>query len=252
MMRFASGVSALRRFHHVSTIGVSGDHGGTWYEDDLEKGQTFYDHYTRTKYLAEVEVKKRSGELPISIFRPGVVIGDSRTGEIDKFDGPYFFLKPIRARLHGIMPARYEVPFHLVPVDYVSDALLHIAGLDESLGGTFCLTDPRPRSVAEFVDRACEKMGTFKPFLRPKGQRLYAYFNLPGNAALVRKISRAIDLPAEGLGFLVNKVYYDTSKTEALLEGSGIRCPSLPVYCDRILDYYLRCNGMAAEAESRV
>src|SRR5262249_26762113 len=94
MLDLARGCRKLRRVHYVSTLAVAGDYGNTWHEDMLVEGQQFDNHYAETKFLAEVEAREASNELPISIYRPGVVVGDSQTGEMDKIDGPYYLLVP--------------------------------------------------------------------------------------------------------------------------------------------------------------
>src|SRR5207247_6389267 len=92
VLDFAERCPSLQRFHYVSTCYVSGRHHGVFGEDDLDVGQRFNNFYEETKFLAEVEVRRRSG-LPVTIYRPSVVVGDSRTGETQKFDGPYFVIQ---------------------------------------------------------------------------------------------------------------------------------------------------------------
>src|SRR5262249_29404604 len=87
VLGFCEGVKAFRKLVYYSTIVVSGDRTGTIYESDLECGQRFRNYYEETKYLAEVEVRRRQ-DVPSIVIRPAVVIGDSRSGEIDKYDGP--------------------------------------------------------------------------------------------------------------------------------------------------------------------
>ncbi|HEX5829977.1 MAG TPA: SDR family oxidoreductase, partial [Gemmatimonadaceae bacterium] len=90
----AAGCPRLTRFQYVSTCYVSGRYRGTFAEADLERGQTFNNFYEESKYLAEVEVRRRMGEgLPATIYRPAVVVGDSATGATQKYDGPYYVLQ---------------------------------------------------------------------------------------------------------------------------------------------------------------
>src|SRR5262249_28751133 len=90
VLDFLGGASRLERLDYVSTAYVSGTAVGTYRETDLDVGQSFKNHYEETKFLAEVAVTE-SG-LPAAIYRPAIVVGDSRTGETAKFDGPYFAL----------------------------------------------------------------------------------------------------------------------------------------------------------------
>jgi len=94
MLDFADGCSSLRRFQYVSTCYVSGRYAGIFRETDLSKGQTFNNFYEETKYLAEVEVQEQMRQgLPATIYRPAIVVGDSRTGDTQKYDGPYFAIR---------------------------------------------------------------------------------------------------------------------------------------------------------------
>ena len=87
-------VAGLSRFHYFSTCYVSGRYAGPFGEDDLEVGAPFNNYYEETKHEAEAEVRRRmAAGLPATIYRPSIVVGDSRTGETQKFDGPYFVMQ---------------------------------------------------------------------------------------------------------------------------------------------------------------
>ncbi|MCB1034654.1 MAG: SDR family oxidoreductase, partial [Acidobacteria bacterium] len=93
LLDFAQGCPNLKRFQYVSTCYVSGRYAGIFRETDLEKGQAFNNYYEETKYLAEVEVQARMKKgLPATIYRPAIVVGDSRTGATQKYDGPYYVI----------------------------------------------------------------------------------------------------------------------------------------------------------------
>src|SRR6185312_15502867 len=123
-------------FHHVSSIAVAGDFHGEYTEDDFDVGQQLPTPYHRTKFEAESLVRSTTG-LRYRIYRPAVVVGDSRTGEMDKIDGPYYFFG-VLAKL-AVLPALTPILLpdtgrtNIVPVDYVVDALvalLHAEGCD--------------------------------------------------------------------------------------------------------------------------
>ena len=76
-------------------------------EDELEHTAGFRNHYEESKYLAELSVEKLKSELPITIHRPAVVVGDSRTGEITKYDGIYYLIHYLRQ-----MAGRIDAPEH--------------------------------------------------------------------------------------------------------------------------------------------
>ena len=127
VVRFLAECKRLERLHYVSTCYVSGTATGVFRESDLDLGQSFKNHYEETKFLAEVEVAK-SG-LPITVYRPSIVVGDSRTGETGKFDGPYFTLTAMEKLPSPgvfIKIGSGRNPANVVPVDFVTEALLAI------------------------------------------------------------------------------------------------------------------------------
>jgi thioester reductase-like protein len=137
VLGFLAEAKGFARLDYVSTAYVSGTATGVFRESDLDVGQSFKNHYEETKYLAEVEVVK-SG-LPRAIYRPGIVVGDSRTGETAKFDGPYFLLSayerlPSPGVFLRIGAGRNRV--NLVPVDFVIEALARLSASAAALGKT--------------------------------------------------------------------------------------------------------------------
>ena len=160
VLRFAEDCPGLRRHHYVSTCYVSGRHCGPFRESDLDVGQSFNNFYEETKFLAEVEVaESRSGGMPTSVYRPAVVVGDSITGETQKFDGPYFLLQwMLRQPRWALVPVVGDPTmsrFNMVPSDFVIDAIEHLSGLDVSVGRTYQLADPGPLTVDQLLDEMC-------------------------------------------------------------------------------------------------
>ena len=131
---------ALERLNYVSTAYVAGDRTGVAYEHELNLGQGFKNHYESTKFQAEVWVRELIDKIPTTIFRPAIVVGDSRTGETQKFDGPYYALRFIAASVARGMPianiGRGRTPFNVVPVDFIVDSMVELGALDEAVGET--------------------------------------------------------------------------------------------------------------------
>ena len=135
-------------FHQVSSIAAAGLYKGTWTEDMFEEAEDLDTHpYFRTKHESERVVREEC-RRPWRVYRPGIVVGDSRTGEIDKIDGPYYIFKLLQ-QARRVLPAWLPTlgveggEINIVPVDYVAAAIDHIAhqpGLD---GRAFSLTDPK-------------------------------------------------------------------------------------------------------------
>jgi len=145
----------LERLAYVSTAYVAGLRTGIVYEHELVMGQAFKNHYESTKFQAEVWVRELMDSIPTTILRPAIVVGDSRTGETEKFDGPYYILRTISTaqRMHRpvMQFGRSEATFNVVPVDYVVDAVAAVAHLPETLGETLHLVDADALSTRELV-----------------------------------------------------------------------------------------------------
>jgi nucleoside-diphosphate-sugar epimerase len=224
---------------------VSGAATGVFRETDLDVGQSFKNHYEETKFLAEVEVA-RSG-LPATIYRPAIVVGDSRTGETAKFDGPYFTLAAIdKAPSPGLFlrVGSGRQPVNIVPVDFVVEAMARLSALTGSRGRTYHLTDQAPLSAFE-VSRL---------FARALGKK-FAFVPVPKSVARAllspRPIRRYFGMPLETLDYFDHPCTYDATQATADLALLGVACPRLPDYVDRLVAFYranrgrIRREGMA-------
>ena len=233
---FAAKCPALKRFQYVSTCYVSGLTPGIFREQDLERGQSFNNYYEETKYLAEVEVRRRAQEgLPVTVYRPSIVVGDSRTGATQKFDGPYFILQWIlRQRRVAIVPvvgdpARTCV--NLTPRDFVVDALAYLSGIERSAGKTYQLCDPQPLTVAEILKAMGEvTRRTLALVPLPVPLAKLAIERVPGVYRLMRIPSQAID-------YFVHPTHYACENTLADLAGSGVACPPFRSYLPRMVEF---------------
>src|SRR4051812_6607479 len=134
----------LERLNYVSTAYVAGDRHGVVYEHELNQGQAFKNHYESTKFQAEVWVRELMDEIPTTIYRPAIVVGHSKTGETQKFDGPYYMLRTVAFAQSKHMPIPEfagDAPFNVVPVDFVLDALAVADDDPELVGETLHLVD---------------------------------------------------------------------------------------------------------------
>ena len=165
MLDFACECPALERFQYVSTCYVSGTHAGPFSEDDLDRGQRFHNFYEETKFLAEVEVQKRMREgLPVSIYRPAVVVGDSRTGMTQKYDGPYsiirFLLRQPRIAVLPTVGNPSQAEVNVVPRDFVVEAITFLSGMPGSKNRVYHLADPKPLTVEQMTRELARATGT--------------------------------------------------------------------------------------------
>lgn len=236
VLELCESLPGLDRLQYVSTCYVSGEYPGEFTEEALEEGQRFRNHYEETKFEAEVLVRKAMADgLPATVYRPGIVVGDSRTGETQKYDGPYFlaaFLRrqPPLAVVPRVAPVD-EVTMSLVPRDFVVDAMDELSVLDRSRGRTYALTDPHPPTVRRLVDTFAQHLGRRVVWLPlPLGASRAVVGAVPG-------MERLLGLPAETLDYLVSPTRYSTAHTIADLDGTGLWCPRFEDYAGTLLDF---------------
>jgi thioester reductase-like protein len=232
VLEFLGGAPSLRRFDYVSTAYVSGTAVGTYRETDLDVGQSFKNHYEETKFLAEVAVNE-SG-LPATIYRPGIVVGDSRTGETAKFDGPYFALNamsllPSPGAFLRIGDGAAEV--NLVPVDFVLEAIARLGAWDGAIGQTYHLTDPAPEtalSLAELLAKSIGKSFVYVPVPLP----------LAKLAFVVPQVSTWLGMPGQTLDYFDHPVHYDAARATKDLARFGLECPPFRSYVQRLVAFW--------------
>ncbi|HLS57612.1 MAG TPA: SDR family oxidoreductase, partial [Zeimonas sp.] len=251
VVAFANAIG-VRCFHHVSSIAAAGLYEGVFREDMFEEAENLDHPYYATKHESE-KIVRDEAKVPFRIYRPGLVVGDSRTGEMDKIDGPYYFFKLIQ-RLRRIVPSWMPTigieggRINIVPVDYVVAAMDHIAhakGLD---GRCFHLVDPEPMRVGDVLNAFAK--AAHAPLMSIRVNAALVGF-IPnsvkkGLMALtpVRRIRNAVmkdlGLPDDILQFVNYPTRFDCRETLAALKGSGIECPRLDDYAWVLWDYWER------------
>jgi NAD(P)-dependent dehydrogenase (short-subunit alcohol dehydrogenase family) len=241
-------------FHLASSIAVAGDWRGPWLETMFDEGQGHPHAYHRSKFEQE-KVAREQLTVPLRVYRPGIVVGHSQTGEMDKIDGPYYAFKVIQ-RLRYALPQWFPLigpegnPLNLVPVDFVAKAMDHIAHLsDEQVhGDTFHLTDPeamtRGQALNAFMKAAHAPRlnARLDPKMRgliPKPAR-EVIRNLPAVKRIRRTVLQDLGIPESALQAGDFRATFDSRETQACLEGTGIAAPPLDTYAYRLWDYWER------------
>jgi nucleoside-diphosphate-sugar epimerase len=229
-------LARLHRLQYVSTCYVSGRYDGAFTEEMLDEGQAFLNHYESTKFEAELLVRKAMADgVPATIYRPGIVVGDSTTGETQKYDGPYFLAAFLRRQPPvALVPAVGDadaVVISLVPRDFVIAAMDELSVLDTTVGRTFALTDPNPPTVRQLVDLFARRLRKRVVWARlPLGFARSTLGSVPG-------LERLLGIPAEGLDYFASRTSYPTTNTVAALDGTGLSCPPFAGYADTLIDY---------------
>ncbi|QLD90758.1 SDR family oxidoreductase [Natronomonas salina] len=233
VLDFAEGAD-VDRLHYVSTVVVSGLYEGTFTEDMLQEGQLFGNYYETTKHMAEVLVQQRMDEIPTTIYRPAVAVGDSETGETQKYDGPYAFVEMLLDQGdNAVIPAprgASNSEFNLVPRDYVVDAIGYLSGIDESEGTVYHLADPNPPTTTELIKTFGEALGKKRTLVVPYPKGIVG--------GLLESLSPENDLIKGGaLEYQTWSASFDCSNTLEDLEGSGVECPDFEDYAGNLVEF---------------
>jgi nucleoside-diphosphate-sugar epimerase len=219
-------------FHSTAT--VSGDRTGIVREDELNAGQSFRNVVEETKARAEKVMRAAMTSLPIAVLRPATIVGDSVTGAVDRFHGPYLLVLLVVTSPPDFalpLPGRGDEPLNMVPIDWVARAAVAIGRDARARGRTFHLVDPHPlpaRRVLELVARA--------------GGRRGPRVSIPANLAKVLLRTPGLDriakTPRAFLETLTTPVTYDARNADDLLASLGLPgCPPLETYVERLVEY---------------
>jgi thioester reductase-like protein len=226
----------LERLAYVSTAYVAGLRTGVVYEHELVMGQEFKNHYESTKFQAEVWVRQLTDRVPTTILRPAIVVGDSRTGETEKFDGPYYLLRGIsRANRSGRAIAQFgasEAHFNVVPVDYVVEAIATATGVPETLGETLHLVDTDPLTTRELLGLLSQEYAG----RAPKGRVPAKLVETALRAPPLRKAFGGT--PPESIAYLNHRVTFDTRRAVDLLSPHGLRPPCFADYVGPMVEFF--------------
>jgi thioester reductase-like protein len=233
VLELARAARRLERLTHFSTAFVSGQRVGVILEDELAVGQRFHNAYEETKFQAELLVRRAQSELPATVLRPSIVVGDSRTGEIDRFDGPYalailLVASPLAVPLP--LPGDAVAPLNVVPVDFVVDAAVAISRHPGGAGRTVHLVDPAPMSARRVYELIAARAGKKLPAVSMPHRAFQALLQLP----LLDRLSLT-HRPA--IEYVNHLAIYNCRTLLDLLDGTGIRCPPITSYLDRLIDF---------------
>jgi len=249
VIELARDCARLNRFNHYSTSYVSGDRIGVIAEDELDLGQGFRNAYEETKFHAEKMLQRINGLLPISIYRTSSIVGDSQTGEIDRFEGPYYLgillvMSPLMVALP--LPGDGAAPLNVVPVDFVARSSWALSRDPRAVGRTFHLVDPNPMSARRAYEIIAEKEKKRLPRFSVSARAAEVMLRLP----ILEKLSRP---HRAAISYVNHLAIYNCGNTLELLDGTGIRCPPLTSYLDKLIAYvqeqYRRRREENAEVE---
>jgi thioester reductase-like protein len=238
-----------RRIHHVSTAYIAGNRPNIAFEDEISVGQTFKNAYEESKCQAELLVaeEQRRGAITASVYRPSIVIGDSRSGRVTHFHGVYAFIRALWTSLERLrrrmpegglvhLPLRVlgleNQTLNFVPIDYVVDGMVAISQRSDSAGRTYHLANPVPTENRVWLPNICR-------ILRVEGIQLVgekSFLKMPMTKleALFQKQM------AFYYQYLQGEPRFDCSRALQALKNTGIECPRVTVeFIDKIAGWYV-------------
>lgn len=233
VIELAEAATHLERLVLWSSASVSQPQHGLATEQELIKPSRFRGAVEETRYQAERIVRAEMDHIPTTILRPSIVVGDSRTGEIDRFEGPYLLVllmlnSPVDLRVP--LPGRGDIPLNLVPIDYVVRAGLAITDNPRAAGHTFHLVDPDPPTVHRVFEMIAEAAGRRAPVGNLPTNLATAVLRTPG-------LERFAQIPRTFLEQLATEVSYDARNAREMLAGTGIECPPVRTYLRTLVDH---------------
>ena len=226
VLELSLGMPRLKRVCVWSTVFVAGSRTGLVYEADLRQGQSFRNAYERTKVEAEELARSAMPQLPITVVRLPILVGDSRTGEGGRLEGVSAVAASI---VHS--PTTVQLPvlgnhaLHIAPVDYVVHAAIHLSRHPDAAGGTYHLVDEQPLSTKAFFDAVADAAGRPRPTVSMRSHLQHALRQLPTLSG-DKKHQRSF------LEWFDAGVRFDASRARTLLAGSGLSCPRVAEYID--------------------
>lgn len=233
VVELAEAASHLERLVLWSSASVSQPQHGLATEQELIKPSRFRSVIEETRFHAERIVRAEMDHIPTTILRPSIVVGDSRTGEIDRFEGPYLLVllmlnSPVDLRVP--LPGRGDIPLNLVPIDYVVNAGLAITNNPRAAGHTFHLVDPHPPTVHRVFEMIAEAAGRRAPVGNLPTNLATAVLRTPG-------LERFAMIPRTFLEQLATEVTYDARNSREMLANTGIECPPVQSYLRTLVEH---------------
>ncbi len=233
ILELAEAADHLERLVHWSSALVSGGRRGYVLEEELSAPAGFRNAIEETRFRAERIIRQAAAHVPTTILRPSIVVGDSVSGEIDRFEGPYLLVMlmlsaPVDLRMP--MPGRGEIPLNLAPIDYVVDAGWAITEDSRSVGRTFHIVDPDPLTARRVFELIAKAAG--RPV--PRG---FLPTNLATTLLRTPGLERFAHVPRTFLEQLATEVVYDDRNTREILAGRGIECPPFESYVDVLVQH---------------
>ncbi len=230
----------LRRVSHISTAYVAGERAGCFSEDDLDHAQGFRNSYERSKFEAECLVQRSLRELPLTVFRPSIIVGEQQSGWTASFNVLYWPLRAFSRGTYFALPGHHEAPVDVVPVDYVADAVFALSSIPQAEGATFNLTaGTHASTVGEVIELATRFFRRRVPRLVDPSVYRRAVHPVLLRGAQDERMRLALRRSEVFFPYFAMRVRFDNRRTRVALRGTGIAAPALDSYFDRLVRFAL-------------
>lgn len=239
ILKIAEDCEDLRSFTHISTIAICGDYRGIFTEDMFDEGQKFGDWYGWSKFEAERIVREHLPYMPVKIIRPGVVIGETQTGKMDKIDGVYYIILLLSLGIHIISPTVKYKTLPIIPVDFLAEFIYRAALSPETVGKTFFAIEPSPPTFDEFMDIVCKELKTFSPILKFDIKKLEPVLKSAPVNKLMSIAGKIVGIPYEEIHYLLYDTIYNTRNFSETIIKFKMKVPSFKDYAKNIIKYFL-------------
>jgi len=231
---------ALRRMSYISTAYVAGERAGCFSEDDLDHGHAFRNSYEQSKFEAECLVRRSLRELPITVFRPSIIVGERDSGWTSSFNVLYWPLRAFARGTYVALPGRGEAPVDVVPVDYVADAVFVLSRMRQAEGATFHLTaGAQASSVGELIGLATGFFKRREPWLVDPAVYRRVVHPVLVRGASDERARRALLRSEVFFPYFEMRVLFDNRLARVALRNAGLVLPALETYFDRLVHFAL-------------
>jgi thioester reductase-like protein len=228
----------LRRMSYISTAYVAGEQAGCFSEDDLDRGQRFRNSYEQSKFEAECLVHRSQEELPITIFRPSIIVGQQDSGWTGSFNVLYWPLRIFSRGTYVALPGRHGAPVDVVPVDYVADAVFALTRIPQAEGVTFHLTaGTQSSSVGQVIGLATRFFGHREPWLVDPSVYDRVVHPVLLRGAQDEQARMALQRSQVYFPYFAMRVHFDDRRARVALRRAGIAAPPLDSYFDRLIRF---------------
>jgi len=235
----------LRKIDMVSTVGVWGRTPGPMPERRLPEVRDFHNTYEAAKAEAERVIWNEAADLPVTVHRPSMVVGETCSGRVMHFQVFYHLCEFLSgARTYGVMPELGHTRLDTVPVDWVADVIHWSSGHEDTAGQIFHLCSGPDeaislKSLQQRVRRAWQSHGRKLPALRQVNRSLLERLVPVIGALAGEKARRALRALPPILAYLAEDQGFSNPRTAQALAAAGLPVPPVDSYLDAVLCFYL-------------